>query len=265
MGASLEKKKAPTFAIETGNLWNVLNVEGRENEGSQEDQSIQVGKGDKEKVSKVVKESVETMGRINTYVVKKPHSRRSLRIDFRCTFGNGETKVLSALIDSGAEVSLVKRSLVPSECLVPSSSSLVLLAANGSQVEGGTLEVEMQMRVFAEEPATGEKVEVEMPVVAYAAEIEYDLLLAYDWLVRSDLLMYARLNSLLIPGEPVKRIWGKNRKRTRNREILMMRPGDRRALSQMCHVMTLRGVIKPMKPRTERVAKAESEASKGGR
>ena len=66
------------------------------------------------------------------------------------------------------------------------------------------METKLRLRKMAENPATKEEVEVEIPAVAYAADIEYDLLLAYEWLARSDLLLYARANSLLIPGEPVR-------------------------------------------------------------
>ena len=69
--------------------------------------------------------------------VRKPNKRSSLRVEFYCEFGNGERKLVSALVDSGAEVSLIRREFVPQECVKSSPSELVLLAANGQRVEGG--------------------------------------------------------------------------------------------------------------------------------
>ena len=71
--------------------------------------------------------------------IKKPNKRNSLKVEFICEFGNGERKLVSALVDSGAEVSLIRQEFVPRECVESCPSELVLLEVNWQRVDGGRL------------------------------------------------------------------------------------------------------------------------------
>ena len=90
---------------------------------------------------------------------------------------------------------------------------------------------------------TGGTEEMVIPVTAYGADIEYDLLLAYDWLRKSNMLLYAGTNALLIPGDPVRWVWGTNPQRPRYRQIVGMDEGPRKLMSQLRHILTIQGVV----------------------
>ena len=122
----------------------------------------------------------------------------------------------------------------------------------------------MMLRAKAEDPTSGEVVEVEVPVEAFVADIEYDLLLGYDWLARSDLLLYAKANALLVPGRPVRWLWGNNAQRKKYKEIMMMEPGDRQGLTNMCSIMSIKEVWTPRKPRGKLGKSHVTVVSRGG-
>ena len=161
-----------------------------------------------------------------------------------CILPDGQMRKLTALIDTGAEVSLIRQDLVSPDRFTLSKTPINLIAANGMALGGGDREVMITLQFRAENPTSRQDEVVEMQGVRlYGASIEYELLLAYDWLASSGLLLYATANASLKLGRPLLWIKGKNAERSRFRRIQGLEPEDRRSLGDLCQIMAVEGLF----------------------
>ena len=101
-----------------------------------------------------------------------------------------------ALVDTGAEVSIIKKGLVPDSLLMEAKQPLRLVAANSQTMQGGTMEVQVELRLQARNFDTREHLTVATPCVFYVAEMEEDLILANIWLGMRDMVVNPRQNGL---------------------------------------------------------------------
>ena len=70
---------------------------------------------------------------------------RQLHLKIRGLCGEME-RVFNVLVDTGAQVSLVKAGLLPPKCLTASRRPIRLNVANGQYMEGGTKEAEIALQ-----------------------------------------------------------------------------------------------------------------------
>ena len=82
---------------------------------------------------------------LNLHAVRRVGRERQLHLKVCALCGEVE-KVFDVLVDTGAQVSLVKAGLLPSECLTDSQKPVRLKVANSQYMVGGTKEVGMQIR-----------------------------------------------------------------------------------------------------------------------
>ena len=91
------------------------------------------------------------------------------------------------LIDTGAEVCLIKQGLLPSELFSESQRPMRLLAANNQRLPGGTREIVVSICLRGMDSETNCEMEMEIPTRLYEAGISEDILLSYAWLVTRNL------------------------------------------------------------------------------
>ena len=97
----------------------------------------------------------------------------SLRIPVRLL---AEEKELStscqALIDTGAEICVIKKELVPPEIVRPAQKPLRLVDPNERRLEGGDTEVTLTMCVSGVKTGSDFKYELRIPTTFYIADIK---------------------------------------------------------------------------------------------
>ena len=91
---------------------------------------------------------------------------------------------IKALVDTGAEVNLVRRGLLPTDCFRISKTPVRFLAANLTTIPGGRQEVECILQATGVDLDTGRSTKVEFPMTCYDADMGMvDLIMSYEWMV----------------------------------------------------------------------------------
>ena len=97
-------------------------------------------------------------------------------------------KVFDVLVDTGAQVSLVKAGLPPPECLTDSRKPVRLKVANGQYMVGGTKEAAIWLQFVnhreLSRPDLGK--EILLHGRFYEAEIDWDMIVGYDFMMETD-------------------------------------------------------------------------------
>ena len=89
----------------------------------------------------------------------------SLRIPVRLFAGEDEvTPTCPALIDTGAEICVLKRGLIPDKYLRPATKPLRLVGANERRLEGGDKEVTLNLCVGSPDIKVGIEIGIEIDV-----------------------------------------------------------------------------------------------------
>ena len=105
-----------------------------------------------------------------------------LRISARLRVPKQEPLNVKVLVDTGAEVCLVRRGLVRSEDLAPAKKPRTLVAANGQRLPGGDLELQAELQFDAIEWDTKKSISLTAPTSFYEAETAEDIIVSYRWL-----------------------------------------------------------------------------------
>ena len=109
---------------------------------------------------------------------------------------DGDETRLKILIDTGAQVNLVRKGLISDWLLKPASEKLSLRTANGQVMEGGDKQVEISLgfrQVFRGETMA----ELSwIPATFVDADIHVDAILSYPWLVENKLGVFPHLKAL---------------------------------------------------------------------
>ena len=97
-------------------------------------------------------------------------------------------KVFDVLVDTGAQVSLVKAGLLPPECLTDSRKPVRLKVANGQYMVGGTKEAAIGLQFVnhreLSRPDLGK--EILLHGSFYEAEMDWDMIVGYDFMMETD-------------------------------------------------------------------------------
>ena len=112
---------------------------------------------------------------------------RQLHLKVRVLCGEVE-KVFDVLVDTGAQVSLVKAGLPPPECLTDSRKPVRLKVANGQYMDGGTKETAIGLQFVnhheLSRPDLGKKILLQGRF--YEAEMDWDMIVGYDFMMETD-------------------------------------------------------------------------------
>jgi len=105
-----------------------------------------------------------------------------LRVGFSFVGTSGEVVEVTALIDTGAEISLVRPGILPESLFTKSSVPLKILGANDQRVGGGTLEIFGHLEASATGFSDREPIKIRFPTRLIQADISVDIILSYEWL-----------------------------------------------------------------------------------
>ena len=124
---------------------------------------------------------------LSLHAVRRVGRERQLHLKVRALCGEVE-KVFDVLVDTGAQVSLVKAGLLPPECLTDSRKPVRLKVANGQYMVGGTKEAAIGLQFVnhreLSRPDLGK--EILLHGRFYEAEMDWDMILGYDFMMETD-------------------------------------------------------------------------------
>ena len=129
-----------------------------------------------------------------------------LKVAMTMYLSDGTSLPIKALIDTGAEVNLVSRSLIDPHLFQPSEKPVRLGAANATRVSGGGHEVDMILGMQGVEQDTKRCFELRVPMRAYDAMIGHDIIISYGWLAQHNVVVWPQKHGMLfrdIEGESV--------------------------------------------------------------
>ena len=110
--------------------------------------------------------------------------------------GIGEQIPLRILIDTGAEINLIRRNLLSPEYLQPLDKPITLTAANAGQLAGGDQKAEGVLHFRGIEVDTGRKQELRCTVSMVEADITIDAILSYGWMAEHNFLVNPRRHGI---------------------------------------------------------------------
>ena len=124
---------------------------------------------------------------LSLHAVRRVGRERQLHLKVRALCGEVE-KVFDVLVDTGAQVSLVKAGLLPPECLTDSRKPVRLKVANGQYMVGGTKEAAIGLQFVnhreLSRPDLGK--EILLHGSFYEAEMDWDMIVGYDFMMETD-------------------------------------------------------------------------------
>ena len=105
-----------------------------------------------------------------------------------CALCGEVEKIFDVLVDTGAQVSLVKAGLLPPECLTDSRRPVRLKVANGQYMVGGTREAAIGLQfVNQREPSCPDLgKEILLQGRFCEAEMDWDMFVGYDFMMKTD-------------------------------------------------------------------------------
>ena len=128
-----------------------------------------------------------------------------LLVEVVLRFGDGVEQGILALVDTGAEINLLRRGLVSDKYFEKSLKPKRFVTANKEVMDGGLVDMGCVVLIPGVYVDTGVHGVVELPAVFYDAHIGVDALLSYEWLQRSDIEVKCRKHGLWVnhPREPL--------------------------------------------------------------
>ena len=178
----------PSFA--TKNVFDVLH-DLSESIGGSPGPQLDAADGQPEPIVHDLHQSlVELLERpeiLSLHAVRRVGRERQLHLKVRALCGEVE-KVFDVLVDTGAQVSLVKAGLLPPECLTDSWKPVRLKVANGQYMVGGTKEAAIGLQFVnhreLSRPDLGK--EILLHGSFYEAEMDWDMIVGYDFMMETD-------------------------------------------------------------------------------
>ena len=124
---------------------------------------------------------------LSLHAVRRVGRGRQLHLKVRALCGEVE-KVLEVLVDTGAQVSLVKAALLPRECLTDNRGPVRLKVVNGQYMVGGTKEAAIGLEFVNHRELSRPDLGKEIPLQRrfYEAQMDWDMIVRYDFLVETD-------------------------------------------------------------------------------
>ena len=124
---------------------------------------------------------------LSLHAVHRVGRERQLHLKVRALCGE-EEKVSDVLVDTGAQVSLVKACLLPPECLTDSRKPVRLKVAKGQYMVGGTKEAAIGLQFVnhreLNRPDLGK--EILLQGRFYEAQMDWDMIVGYDSMMETD-------------------------------------------------------------------------------
>ena len=121
----------------------------------------------------------------------------------RCHFEDelGEVREIVALVDTGAEINLIRSSLLPREVTRSVYPPLSFTTANKGSLQGGDREASGFVHFQGRDPESNTKQKLTCPIRFYEADIPLDAIFSYAWLAEGDFCVNPRRHGLLFKDE----------------------------------------------------------------
>ena len=120
---------------------------------------------------------------------------------------NGGSKALKALIDTGAEASLVRRGLFSDSLFGRAHKPIQLVAANGQHLGGGQKTIRLGVGFTPNENGTLYD-EVRFDALCYEADINVDLILSYPWMRENKIGIFPHHRALVMDEPRLMLLYG---------------------------------------------------------
>ena len=112
-------------------------------------------------------------------------------------------RTVRALVDTGAQVSIIKQSLIPEEIYKPAKKPLSLRTASGEHLQGGRRVANLEVLVAAESDQNCQvKTPWKAPITVHDGDIGADMIIGYPWLKRQRLDIQPWRNALQLHDPP---------------------------------------------------------------
>ena len=128
-----------------------------------------------------------------------PHTNLALQLWIDLKIGSKKFRV-RALIDTGAEVNVIRKGLIPYEYTHPNLKPITLTAADSTGMAGGQRGVSGTAILGGSEQDTKEWIEIQCPVHFYEAQISAQVIISYSWLASQNLMVNPRRHGLFFQG-----------------------------------------------------------------
>ena len=117
-------------------------------------------------------------------------------LDMDVELPNGDFLPLKILVDTGAQVNLVRRDLVPRQDWRPAPNPVRLITANSSILRGGDKVVELGLNFNVCEDGFVQPQPISFKGDFYGAEVEFDAILSYPWLRENSVGVFPHRDAL---------------------------------------------------------------------
>jgi hypothetical protein len=157
---------------------------------------------------------LDNMLRINKVLSIENELQLLLRL--QAFFPNGEGKQLRVLVDTGAQVNLVKNVVVPRHLARAPPRPIRLVAANGQCVLGGDRCFKLELNLQKRGTGQGGFQTLYLDGVFYLADIEVDAILSFPWLAENGLGVFPHHKALVLDNPNLIFLYGwdtRNQKR----------------------------------------------------
>ena len=121
-----------------------------------------------------------------------------LKVPVLVNFADGFSATLQALVDTGAEFSLINPKCIDASLLNPSLKPIRLGVANSHRLSGGQIEATMTLTFDGMDVESGQRCQKTLPLQAYDAEVVCDLILSYGWMAEHNFVPHPRRHDLKI-------------------------------------------------------------------
>lgn len=137
----------------------------------------------------------ELDGQDSTWARQTPHPHLSLHVWLDLWVGRTKF-VIKALVDTGAEINVIRRGLIPEDHTHPNNRPITMTAADATPLNGGKMGVSGTAVIGGSEVDTKVWVEIHCPIQLYEAKITAEAILSYSWLANQNLLINPRRHGL---------------------------------------------------------------------
>lgn len=129
-------------------------------------------------------------------MVKNTHGEKRMRIPVTLRVDEKFQVECNALIDTGSEVNLFRKGLIPHEYTHQAEAPIKLMAANHQCLDGGKSAIRVLMDLQGVGVENHEKEVLTSSTLLYEAALGEDVILSYNWLARRKLDIYPHHHAL---------------------------------------------------------------------
>jgi hypothetical protein len=133
-----------------------------------------------------------------SWIQERERAECSLRIPVILSTVSGKRIRCMALIDTGAESSLVREGLLPKADSTSRAKPVKMLGVGGEVLSGGTREATANLHFKGAAIDTGEATICTIPVFLLEAHIHEDIILSYKWLAKYQIMVDAFKHGIIV-------------------------------------------------------------------